>query len=244
MQIHFTVTMGIEVKTSRLMQIIEADPDYPVIFGAFVNMGSKNKKVQLRGFPNATTLPPQVVTINNWDFDPKKPTNIITINIIVLLPPIKGSVIVAHSDPEAYPIVEYNELNTEQKELIVDSYLEFYKIIQQTREKDPNGIFDVVYPPENIFNIQDIGEKRRELLRYGIAYVDIWPGYGGICQMSRSINDGVVDSYLRVFGVDRLRVADLCVAPIVPDCNTCVPSMMIGLNASRIIKANQYQNQF
>lgn len=242
MQAHYTISMGIEVKTSRLTQIKEADPDWPAIFGAFLNMNSKIRQIQLRGLPDASTLPPLEVITNNWDFDPQKPTNIMTINITFLIPPLKGSVIVAHSDPEAYPTVKFNPINdVKQKILIVNSYLEVFKIVQKAREKDPSGIFDVVYPPEKIFNNPDTKEKRKELFRYGLASLDIFIGYGGYCKMSRSINDGVVDNNLKVFGIRNLRVADLSISPIVPDGNTVLPSMMIGLNAFQIIK-NQKRN--
>ena len=54
--------------------------------------------------------------------------------------------------------------------------------------------------------------------------------------MARSIQKGVVDGYLNVFGTKNLKVADLSISPILPDGNTSIPSQMIGLNAVRFIR--------
>jgi choline dehydrogenase len=45
----------------------------------------------------------------------------------------------------------------------------------------------------------------------------------------------VVDSRLRVYGIDRLRIADASVMPRVPLANTMAPSVIIGEQAARAI---------
>jgi choline dehydrogenase len=45
----------------------------------------------------------------------------------------------------------------------------------------------------------------------------------------------VVDSRLKVYGVDRLRIADASVMPRIPLANTMAPSVIIGEQASRAI---------
>ena len=45
----------------------------------------------------------------------------------------------------------------------------------------------------------------------------------------------VVDNRLRVYGIDRLRIADASVMPRVPLGNTMAPSVIIGEQASRAI---------
>jgi choline dehydrogenase len=50
----------------------------------------------------------------------------------------------------------------------------------------------------------------------------------------------VVDSRLKVYGVDRLRIADASVMPRVPLANTMAPSVIIGEQASRAI-AREYR---
>jgi choline dehydrogenase len=48
-------------------------------------------------------------------------------------------------------------------------------------------------------------------------------------------NMSVVDSRLKVYGVDRLRIADASVMPRVPLANTMAPCVIIGERAGRAI---------
>ena len=57
----------------------------------------------------------------------------------------------------------------------------------------------------------------------------------GTCKMGRS-GDSVVDSELRVFGVDRLRVADASIMPNIPSGNTNAACTMIGEKAADLIR--------
>lgn len=56
--------------------------------------------------------------------------------------------------------------------------------------------------------------------------------------MSTTAADGVVDGNLHVFGVKNLMVADLGVAPITPNGNTCYPVYVIANEAARILGAS------
>jgi choline dehydrogenase len=47
---------------------------------------------------------------------------------------------------------------------------------------------------------------------------------------------GVVDSRLRVYGVDRLRVVDCSIIPALPDVNIQGPVFGIGENGARMIR--------
>ncbi|MGH2963724.1 MAG: GMC oxidoreductase, partial [Solirubrobacterales bacterium] len=48
--------------------------------------------------------------------------------------------------------------------------------------------------------------------------------------------DAVVDSELRVHGVDGLRVADASVFPLIPGGNTNAPTIMVAERASDLIR--------
>jgi choline dehydrogenase-like flavoprotein len=54
-----------------------------------------------------------------------------------------------------------------------------------------------------------------------------------------SESDGVVDPELRVYGVQRLRVADASVFPTIPHGNTHAPTVMVGEKAAAMIAASQ-----
>jgi choline dehydrogenase len=55
------------------------------------------------------------------------------------------------------------------------------------------------------------------------------------CRMGPGAED-VVDSRLRVHGVDNLRIADASIMPIVPSGNTNAPCIAIGEKAADLIK--------
>lgn len=59
---------------------------------------------------------------------------------------------------------------------------------------------------------------------------------GGTCRMG-SDSDAVVDPQLRVRGVERLRVADASVMPVLINGNTYAAAMMIGERAAELIRA-------
>ncbi|KAK3320364.1 hypothetical protein B0T19DRAFT_468676 [Cercophora scortea] len=59
----------------------------------------------------------------------------------------------------------------------------------------------------------------------------------GSARMGKDISQGVVDSQLRVFGVQNLRVIDASVIPVIPDCRIQNSVYMIGEKAADMIKA-------
>jgi choline dehydrogenase-like flavoprotein len=58
----------------------------------------------------------------------------------------------------------------------------------------------------------------------------------GTCRMSDSGEDAVVDSQLRVHGVDGLRVVDASIFPVIPGGNTHAPTVMVAERAADLIR--------
>lgn len=54
----------------------------------------------------------------------------------------------------------------------------------------------------------------------------------GTCAMG-----GVVNNNLQVYGVDKLRIVDACVFPVIPSGNTNAPTLMLGERISDVIKS-------
>lgn len=236
-QTQYYVGMGVEVETNRLLQVLSADPNEPIAIGAFNKERGPGRRLQLLGVPIPLFVPIQDVFINNWGFNPTKPSNIMSIAISDLNPSSKGTITAAHSDPEAYPSIRFNPLeNPDDLNFMVDQYIETFNIMMKARELDPDGIYKVVYPTESIFHLTNEEEKRSLLADYVKASYTNLAHFGGQCKMGKRIQEGVVDGFLNVFGTKNLKVADLSVAPVLPDGNPSLAVQMIGLNAVRFIQ--------
>ncbi|WP_257349122.1 GMC family oxidoreductase [Pseudalkalibacillus decolorationis] len=236
-QAHFTGGIGVEIETTRLQQVINADPDMPFPLGAFKGEGrSGGRRLQLYGSTGPRFVPIQDVHVNDWEYDPNKTTNVMSIGIFDLNPKSRGTILAAHSDPEAYPSINLNPLtDPDDLDFMVDQYIEAFNIMKRARRLDKGGVYKVVYPPENVFNLTDEKEKRKQLTDYVKASYHNIAHFGGQCKMGRNIREGVVDGYLNVFGTKNLKVADLSISPILPDGNTSMPAQIIGLNAVRFL---------
>jgi len=60
----------------------------------------------------------------------------------------------------------------------------------------------------------------------------------GTTRLSKSIEEGVVDSQLKVHGIKKLRVIDASVFPIIPDCRIQNAVYMVAEKGSDLIKAD------
>ncbi|MDC2864322.1 GMC family oxidoreductase [Bacillus sp. BP-3] len=239
LQTHAYVGLGVRVETSQLVSILSADPDQPIALGAFKaeNPASlEGRRLQMLGAPVPLFLPIQEVISNGWNFDGSSDTNIMSFGILDLNPKSKGTIMAAHSNLEAPPSLTFNPLqNRDDLDFLLDQYINTYNIIQHARTLN-NGIGEVVYPPENIFKTG----ARKQLENYVRASYSNFFHFGGQCKMGRTIQEGVVDGFLNVFGTKNLKVADLSISPILPDGNTSIAAQMIGLNAVRFIREDPH----
>ena len=239
-QTHYAVGIGIEVETTRILMVMSSDPDQPIPLVAFKRDDGERqrsgRRLQFLGNVFPRFIPVQDVIVNNWDFNEDKPSNIMSIGIVDVNPKSKGTIMVAHSDPEAYPSVDFNPLNNpDDLKYMVDHYIETYNVIKRARKLDPEGLYRVVYPSEDIFHLNE-DQKRSQLANYAKASYNVLNHYGGQCRMGTNIQEGVVDGLLNVFGTENLKVADLSIAPILPDGNTALAAQMIGLNTVKFIR--------
>lgn len=245
-QSHYFVAMGIEVETTRLTDVIDAEPDQPFLSGVFKADDNKGgRRLQLFTSPQPNFIPNPIVHSNNWGFNRKNSTNIMSIAIGDLNPQSRGTILAAHSDPEAYPSVSFNPLtNPDDLNFVIDQYIETYNIIKRARKLDPKGIYKVVFPSEDVFNIPDEEKKRNQLAHYARASYTNFAHFSGQCQMGKTIQEGVVDGYLNVFGTRNLKVADLSISPIIPDGNTSIPAQVIGLKAVQFLQEQRQEYVF
>lgn len=240
------VGLGFEIDTSQIIPIFLADPNMPFALGAFQAENPLNpaegRRLQLFGTPTPFFIPAPDVLSNGWNLDLTFQTtpSIMSFGIVDLNTRSRGTVLVEHSDPEAYPSLNFNPLqNPDDLTYMVDQYKRMYNIVVEARNplKYPNnGIGKVIYPPESIFLLPDNDPNKKEQLENYVkaSYTNF--SIGGQCRMGRTIQEGVVDGFLNVFGTKNLKVADLSIAPIIPDGNPSTAAQMIGLNAVRFIR--------
>ncbi len=234
-------SLGVEVETLQILPIVVADINQPIILGAFMaeNVDSKEgRRLQILGAPAPLFIPSSDVGSNGWELDLEKKTiNIMSFAILDLNPRSKGTIMASHSNPEALPSFLFNPLQEETNDLdfLIDQYINMYNIIQKAKLTN-GGIKKVVYPPEEIFKIEDLADKRKQLGNYVRGSYTNFFHYGGQCRMADTIESGVVKGNLDVFGTKNLKVADLSIAPLLPDGNTATAVQMIGLNAVQFIQ--------
>jgi choline dehydrogenase-like flavoprotein len=146
----------------------------------------------------------------------------------LIRPAGRGSVRLASNEPEARPLVDPGFLACEADVASHERGLELVREIGRApalREWDPIEL----YPSAGIRSRDDVREYIRE---NATTYQHVV----GTCKMG--VDElAVVDPELRVYGVERLRVADASVMPAVPSGNTHAPTTMIAERASDLVRA-------
>jgi len=145
-------------------------------------------------------------------------------------PTSRGHICLSGPDPEQAPVITPGSLSTQDDCASVVDGARLCRALIRTRALQ--GLIDAPL-------ISDIsGMSDDEMLddfraRCGTVFHPV-----GTCRMGADARDAVVDSHLRVFGVEGLRVADASVFPAVTSANTNAPTMMLALRAAGFIRAD------
>jgi choline dehydrogenase-like flavoprotein len=147
-----------------------------------------------------------------------------------LRPTSLGSVNITSADPNAPLQLEPNYLSTEHdREVSIGMFKRMREIVQQAP-----------IAAEVMMEIQPGALIRDDdqMLESGFLYGG--PGYhaSGACAMGPNDED-IVDSELRVRGVNRLRVIDVSVLPAMTSGNLNAPIMAMAWRAAELIKAQE-----
>lgn len=150
----------------------------------------------------------------------------ISCHVCILRPKSRGTVKLDSADPTAAPLIDPNFLN-EQKDM--DNLLKGAKKLRQI----------MATPPMNDIIINDIlcsdVKTDEDLIEVIRNHADTVYHPVGTCRMG-SDPDSVVDTELRVRGVESLRVVDASIMPQLVSGNTNAPTIMIAEKAADIIK--------
>lgn len=155
-----------------------------------------------------------------------------TASVCQLRPTSRGTIHIKSPDASVAPTIAPNYLSTEYDKSVAVNALKYTRRIVSARALEK-------YKPKEILPGEQY-QTGEELVRAaGNVGTTIFHPVG-TCRMGRKGDVGaVVDSRLRVFGVDGLRVVDASNMPTITSGNTNSPTVMIAEKASRMIKQDR-----
>lgn len=152
------------------------------------------------------------------------------LHVCVLRPESRGTVSLASRDPRAVPRIDPRFFSDERDlELLVKGA----RLVHQIIEAGPlsSSKSRLIYPVDLT--------NSTELKQFIRAHADSIYHPVGTCRMG-SDERSVVDPFLRVRGVEGLRVADAAIMPTLISGNTQAPSAMIGEKAADLISSEAH----
>jgi choline dehydrogenase len=149
---------------------------------------------------DASHATPQVRIVCRWRILPEHPANIVDFEVVAIDPASRGSVSLASSDFADPPRIDPGYLTASSDALALAGGVEFARAIAHSAACRAVGLGDEVLPGAEPLSVHI--QRRADT-----AYHQV-----GTCRLGSDAL-AVVDPWLRVRGVDRLRVADASVMP-------------------------------
>jgi choline dehydrogenase len=154
--------------------------------------------------------------------------NAFTASVCNLRPTSRGSVHINSVDPEALPVICPNYLSTEEDRQIAAESLRLTRKIVQSPALQP-------YSPEEYKPGAQYQTEAELVKAAGDIGTTIFHPVG-TCKMGR-VDDpmAVLDSQLRIRGIQHLRVVDASAMPTITSGNTAAPTMMIAERVAELL---------
>ncbi|TDL26596.1 GMC oxidoreductase [Rickenella mellea] len=159
----------------------------------------------------------------------------ICLGAVLLRPESTGSITLKSADPFDPPIIDPNYLSTQNDIAVLARGLRillrighadpFSTLLDPPSSRSPD-IDNTLSPSSSDSQLESLIRSRVETLYHPTSSARMAPLKDG----------GVVDAYLRVHGVQGLRVADASVFPTIVAGHTAAPSIAVGEKAADIIK--------
>jgi choline dehydrogenase len=148
---------------------------------------------------------------------------------VLVSPQARGRVWLRSADPTAKPRMITNTLSVDDD---VASLVAGMEMAREIAAKGPleEIILKELKPGPGTVEREELEADLRQRLM--LIYHPV-----GTCRMSDDGEDAVVDSQLRVHGVEGLRVVDASIMPVIPGGNTNAATMMIAERAADLIRA-------
>jgi choline dehydrogenase len=156
------------------------------------------------------------------------PANCCTLLLGNLRPLSRGATRLRSADPTQPPLIAPNYLGEESD---VDRLV---RGVATAREVAAAPVFEDWGLREALPGRD--ATDRRALIAFIRAATDTYNHASGTCRMG-SGDDSVVDSTLKVHGLEALRIADASIMPTIPNANTHATVVMIGEKAADLVRA-------
>jgi choline dehydrogenase-like flavoprotein len=143
-------------------------------------------------------------------------------------PKSRGKVWLASKDPAAKAKIVTNSLEHPDD---LRSLVAGMKLAREIAAQEPlaSKIIREIKPGTSVVEDEDLEDDIRKRLM--LIYHPV-----GTCRMSDTEDGAVVDSELRVHGLQGLRVVDASIMPVITGGNTNAPTMMIAERAADLIR--------
>jgi len=156
----------------------------------------------------------------------KRRGDYLTLSNVLLHPESRGTVTLRSADPGDKPAIRFNLLATEGDRAAFRRFVRFARTLMAT---DPAcGLAGVEVRPGRAV------ETDAEIDAYVRQSIGTAMHPAGSCAMGTDA-EAVVDAELRVHGIERLRIADCSIMPIIVGGNTNAPAIMIAEKAADLI---------
>ena len=158
--------------------------------------------------------------------------NAFTASVCNLRPTSRGCIHAASADPAAPPTIAPNYLSTERDRHVAANALRL------TRRIAASAALARYQPHEILPGLAFQTEEELQEAAGNVGTTIFHPV--GTCRMGRADDDNaVVDSRLRVRGIEGLRVVDASVMPNITSGNTNSPTLMIAERAAQMLRADR-----
>ncbi|KAF9256773.1 aryl-alcohol oxidase-like protein [Marasmius fiardii PR-910] len=169
------------------------------------------------------------VTVDSYLGAPPVPETgeFISLLVAVLSPSSRGSVKLATTNPFDPPLIDFGIYSNE---LDMKAQIQAMKMVDEVFALPQfKGIFLGPYPD---LAAAKTDEQKADYARKNVGVYD-----HASCSVSMGPG-GVLDSHLKVKGVEGLRVVDASIFPVIPESNTQAPVYIVAERAADLIKAD------
>ncbi|KAI5646305.1 GMC oxidoreductase domain-containing protein [Phthorimaea operculella] len=220
---------------------------FPLTGGYFNVNGSKTQRPEFMFFTihadaNSTTAVQIGCKAYNYDDDACQQVveanahdDLEVIALVMLYPASRGQIKLSSRNPLDAPTIELGFFREPQDEILLTEGAKYVARLENTTffKKVRGGLARL--EPTGCADLEFRSDEYWRCYVRSTASSFLHPA--GTCAMGAG-GKGVVDEYLRVYGIKGLRVADASVMPSVASGNLNAPCMMIGERAADFIKAD------